>query len=146
MAKKLPLKERAISAAVVIPIAIIVVVLAFLQYNWSNQVSEATSLRLADSLQMSMINWHLDLFRDFSQICLALGADPDGEAPADVTGVCEIVRGLEGSSALPGVVVRHVHLAWGEQIRGRVCLVLIQAHGASYHRNCRGKCRICAKS
>ena len=55
-----------------------------LQYSWSNQVSEATSLRLADSLQMSMINWHLDLFRDFSQICLALGVDPDGEAPADL--------------------------------------------------------------
>ena len=81
---KLPFKERAISAAVVIPAAIIVVALAFLQYNWSTQVSEATSLRLADSLQMSMINWHLDFFRDFSQICLALGADPDGEAPADV--------------------------------------------------------------
>jgi signal transduction histidine kinase len=83
MAKR-PLKERAISAAVVIPAAIVIVALAFLQYNWSNQVSEATSLRLADSLQMSMINWHLDLFRDFSQICVALGIDPDGEAPADV--------------------------------------------------------------
>ena len=81
---KLPLKERAISAVVVIPAAIIVVALALLQYNWSNQVSEATSLRLADSLQMSMINWHLDLFRDFSQICVALDVDPDGEAPADL--------------------------------------------------------------
>jgi signal transduction histidine kinase len=81
---RLPFKERAISAVVVVPAAIIVVVLAFLQYNWSNQVSEATSLRLADSLQMSMINWHLDLFRDFSQICAALGVDPEGLAPPDV--------------------------------------------------------------
>ena len=81
---KLPFKERAVSAAVTIPAAIIVMVLAFLQYNWSNRVSEATSQRLADSLQMSMINWHLDFFRDFSQICLALGVDPDGRAPADV--------------------------------------------------------------
>ena len=68
---KMPFKERALSAVVVVPTAIIVIVLAYLQYSWSNQVSEATSLRLADSLQMSMINWHLDLFRDFSQICLA---------------------------------------------------------------------------
>src|SRR5579872_5283881 len=83
MAKR-PLKERAISAAVVIPAAIVIVALAFLQYNWSNQVSEATSLRLADSLQMSMINWHLDLFRDFSQVCIALGVDPAGEAPPDL--------------------------------------------------------------
>jgi signal transduction histidine kinase len=81
---RLPLKERAISAVVVIPAAIIVVALALLQYSWSNQVSEATSLRLADSLQMSMINWHLDLFRDFSQVCLALGVDPAGEAPPDL--------------------------------------------------------------
>ncbi len=81
---RLPLKERAISAIVVVPAAIIVVALAFLQYHWSNQVSEATSLRLADSLQMSMVNWHLDLFRDFSQICVALGVDPDGEPPADL--------------------------------------------------------------
>jgi signal transduction histidine kinase len=81
---RLPLKERAISAVVVVPAAIIVVALAFLQYHWSNQVSEATSLRLADSLQMSMINWHLDLFRDLSQICVALGVDPGGDAPADL--------------------------------------------------------------
>lgn len=81
---RLPLKERAISAVVVIPAAIVVVALAVLQYNWSNQVSEATSLRLADSLQMSMINWHLDLFRDFSQVCIALGVDPAGEAPPDL--------------------------------------------------------------
>lgn len=81
---KLPLKERAISAAVVVPAAIIVVALAFLQYNFSNQVSEATSLRLADSLQMSMINWHLDLFRNFSQICVALGVDRVGDEPPDL--------------------------------------------------------------
>jgi signal transduction histidine kinase len=81
---KLPFQERAISVAVVIPGAIIVVILAFVQYNWSNRVSQATSQRLADSLQMSMVNWHLDFFRDFSQICLALGVSPDGEAPADL--------------------------------------------------------------
>ena len=75
---------RAISAVVVIPAAIIVVTLAFLQYDWSNRVSEATSQRLADSLQMSMVNWHLDFFRGFSQICLALGIDPDETAPANL--------------------------------------------------------------
>lgn len=81
---KIPFKERALSAVVVVPTAVIVIVLAYLQYSWSNQVSEATSLRLADSLQMSMINWHLDLFRDFSQICLALDVDPNGDPPDDL--------------------------------------------------------------
>src|SRR5579871_5927777 len=103
MAKR-PLKERAISAAVVIPAAIIIVALAFLQYNWSNQVSEATSLRLADSLQMSMINWHLDFFRDFSQICVALGVDPDGEAPSDVQQIAKSFSEWKTGAAYPDLV------------------------------------------
>jgi signal transduction histidine kinase len=81
---KVPFKERALSAAVVVPAALVVIVLAALQYSWSNQVSEATSIRLADSLQMSMINWHLELYRDFSQICLTLGVDPEGEPLSDL--------------------------------------------------------------
>ncbi len=101
---RLPIKERAISAAVVIPAAIIIVVLAFLQYNWSNQVSEATSLRLADSLQMSMINWHLDFFRDFSQICVALGVDPDGEAPADMQQFARAFADWKAGAAYPELV------------------------------------------
>src|ERR1700679_3798031 len=99
-----PLKERAISAGVVIPAAIIIVALAFLQYSWSNQVSEATSLRLADSLQMSMINWHLDFFRDFSQICVALGIDPDGEAPSDVQQIAKSFSEWKTSAAYPDLV------------------------------------------
>lgn len=101
---RLPLKERAISAVVVIPAAIIVVALAFLQYNWSNQVSEATSLRLADSLQMSMINWHLDLFRDLSQICVALDVDPEGEAPADLQPFARSFAEWRAGAQYPGLV------------------------------------------
>jgi signal transduction histidine kinase len=96
--------ERAISAVVVIPAAIIVVTLAFLQYDWSNRVSEATSQRLADSLQMSMINWHLDFFRDFSQICLALGIDPDEAAPADLQQVAKSFVDWEGRAPYPELV------------------------------------------
>jgi len=101
---RLPLKERAISAVVVVPAAIIVVALAFLQYNWSNQVSEATSLRLADSLQMSMINWHLDLFRDFSQICVALGVDPEGDAPPDLQQFARSFADWKTGAAYPELV------------------------------------------
>ena len=69
---KLMGRQHAFTAAIVIPAAIVVVILAALQYRWSNQVSEATGIRLADSLQMSMMNWHLDFFRDFSDICVAM--------------------------------------------------------------------------
>ena len=100
----MPLKERAFSAVVVVPAAVIVIVLAVLQYSWSNQVSEATSLRLADSLQMSMINWHLDFFRVFSQICLTLGVDPDGDPPSDVQELARSFTEWKSGAAYPDLV------------------------------------------
>jgi signal transduction histidine kinase len=74
---KLHIKEREFSTVMIVLAVLVVIVLGLLQYRWSNQVSEATSIRLADSLQMSMINWHLDFFRVFSEICVALRVDSD---------------------------------------------------------------------
>src|SRR6266700_6957182 len=80
---KLPIKERAFTTGMIILAVVVVIVLGALQYRWSNQVSEATSIRLADSLQMSMINWHLDFFRDFSEICIAMRVEPGTAAQDD---------------------------------------------------------------
>jgi signal transduction histidine kinase len=80
---KLLIKERAFATGMIILAAIVVIVLGVLQYRWSNQVSEATSIRLADSLQMSMINWHLDFFRDFSEICIVMRGGPGTGAQDD---------------------------------------------------------------
>ncbi|HEY3825788.1 MAG TPA: HAMP domain-containing sensor histidine kinase [Bryobacteraceae bacterium] len=82
---RLPLKARTISTAVVIPSAIIVAALAVLEYRWSTRVSEATAVRLADSLQMSMMNWQKDFFRYFSEIGLSLRIDPVEDAPGRVS-------------------------------------------------------------
>lgn len=82
---RVPFKERSISTAVVIPSAIIVAALAVLQFRWSTRLSEATAVRLADSLQMSMMNWQKDFFRYFSEIGLALRIDPVEDAPGDVS-------------------------------------------------------------
>ena len=80
---KLHIKEREFSTVIIILAVMVVIVLGVLQYRWSNQVSEATSIRLADSLQMSMINWHLDFFRAFSEICLIMRVDPDSSTQDD---------------------------------------------------------------
>ncbi|HEV2523160.1 MAG TPA: HAMP domain-containing sensor histidine kinase [Candidatus Acidoferrales bacterium] len=80
---RMQIKEREFSTIIIILAVIVVIILGVLQYRWSNQVSEATSIRLADSLQMSMINWHLDFFRVFSEICLAMRVDSDSGAPAN---------------------------------------------------------------
>ncbi len=70
-------KHWGFSVALVAPAAVVLIVLAGLQYRWSNQVSQATSVRLADSLRMSMIDWHLDLFRNLAEACLTMRASPD---------------------------------------------------------------------
>ncbi|MGH9253923.1 MAG: sensor histidine kinase [Vicinamibacterales bacterium] len=65
-------KERAGLAAVLLVTGVVIVGLAILQYRWNRQASEATGVRLADALQLSMINWHLDLFRNLSEVCLTI--------------------------------------------------------------------------
>ncbi len=74
------MNERNLSKVLVIPTAVVVLVLAGLLYRWSNQVSESTSVRLADSLQMSMTNWHLNLYRDLSDVAGALRVDSENSA------------------------------------------------------------------
>ena len=78
-------------------------VLGVLQYRWSNQVSEATSIRLADSLQMSMINWHLDFFRAFSEICIALRVDPESRTQEDWNQYAQRYAEWKNSTADPAV-------------------------------------------
>lgn len=74
---KLPFGERALATILVVPTAIAVILLAIVQYRWSADVSSATSMRLADSLQMSMMSWHLNLFRDLSDVCVRLRLESD---------------------------------------------------------------------
>ncbi len=101
---KLSIRDRSFSTAVVILGAAVVTTLAVLQYRWSNQVSEATSVRLADSLQMSMINWHLDFFRDFSEICLALRMDPESSGSRGLDEYARRFAEWRSQAKYPGLV------------------------------------------
>jgi signal transduction histidine kinase len=67
-----PFRERAGLGAVLLLTAAAILGLAVLQYRWNRQASEATGVRLADALQLSMVNWHLDLFRNLSEVCLTI--------------------------------------------------------------------------
>ena len=78
------MKDRALTMAVVIT-TVVVIVLAVLQYNWSNEVSEATGVRLADTLQLSMINWHQDLLRNFSEVAVTMRMDPESDERGDLS-------------------------------------------------------------
>jgi len=101
---KLPIKERNFSTIIIVLAVVVVIVLGLLQYRWSNQVSEATSIRLADSLQMSMINWHLDFFRAFSEVCVALRVDPDSSAQEDWNQYARRFEDWKKTTANPNLV------------------------------------------
>ena len=77
------LEKRAGMAAVLLLTAALVVALAVLQYRSNTEASDATGVRLADALQLSMINWHLDLFRNLSEVCLAIRMTPDFSPDVD---------------------------------------------------------------
>ncbi len=82
---KIPFREHSVSTVVIIPSALIVIALGVLQYRWSSRISEATAIRLADSLQMSMINWQKDFFRYFSEVGLALRIDPIDDQSGNIS-------------------------------------------------------------
>jgi signal transduction histidine kinase len=101
---KLMIKERAFTTGMIILAVVVVIVLGVLQYRWSNQVSEATSIRLADSLEMSMVNWHLDFFRDFSEICIAMRVDPEAATQGDWNQYARRFDDWKKSTAHPNLV------------------------------------------
>lgn len=101
---KLPIKEREFSTIIIVLAVVVVIVLGLLQYRWSGQVSEATSIRLADSLQMSMINWHLDFFRALSDICVALRVDAEASTPKDWNTYATRFADWKKSAANPNLV------------------------------------------
>jgi signal transduction histidine kinase len=116
---KISFKEHTISTVVVIPSAIIVVALAVLQYRWSSRVSEATAIRLADSLQMSMMNWQKDFFRCFSEIGQALRIDPIDDQSADVGQYVRRFAEWKAAAKYPNVVSNFYVLESDADVRPR---------------------------
>jgi hypothetical protein len=61
-------------------IAILLIAIAVLQYRWNAQIRQATEVRMGADLESAMMNWHLDLYGEFSAICIALQIGPDSGA------------------------------------------------------------------
>jgi signal transduction histidine kinase len=99
-----PLGERALVTLLVVPTAIAVIMLAIVQYRWSEEVRSATSIRLADSLQMSMMSWHLNLFRDLSDVCLRLRLDSDSLGGHELEQTVRRFQEQQAAAEYPDVV------------------------------------------
>jgi signal transduction histidine kinase len=69
---KLPLTQRWSSFALVAALAAILVVLGVMQYRWSQEVSEAASVRMQSSLHVALLGWRQDLYREFGSVAQAL--------------------------------------------------------------------------
>jgi two-component system, OmpR family, sensor histidine kinase SenX3 len=69
--------DRVLTWAMPVVLSAILILLAVLQYRWSRQASEATTTRMQASLQNSMMNFRLDLSREFATMSLELQGDHD---------------------------------------------------------------------
>ena len=82
----------------------VVIALGVLQYRWNREASDATGVRLADALQLSMINWHLDLFRNLSEVGLTMRM-PAEAGPDDLTQYADRLEEWRSLARYPELVV-----------------------------------------
>jgi hypothetical protein len=66
--------------AVLFTMVVLLTAIAALHYRWTSEVSGANETRLARELESVMIKWHLDLYGEFSAVCVALQVGPDSGA------------------------------------------------------------------
>jgi len=67
-------------AAALAGIAVLIFAIGVMQYRWNYQIRQATEIRMGADLESAMMNWHLDLYGEFSAICVALQIGPDSGA------------------------------------------------------------------
>lgn len=82
---KLPNRDRRLPSAVLIAVAATLVLLAVFQYIWSEQAMRASTASMASLLRSSMLDWHMEFFHQFSDLCLAMRVNPDPDALEDKT-------------------------------------------------------------
>jgi signal transduction histidine kinase len=80
---KLFSKPQGILSPLVMAMLAVLIILAVLQYRWSMQVGEANEAQIGANLQALLMDWHMDLFREFSGIAIALQVGPDSGARDD---------------------------------------------------------------
>src|ERR1700751_3952771 len=87
--RRSPLQQRArpvvpwLWLIALVSVAILLSTIGFLQYRWNNQIKQATEVRMGIDLESVMMKWHLDLYGEFSAICVALQVGPDSGARDD---------------------------------------------------------------
>ena len=87
--------------------AVLLAVLAFLQYRWTNEATAASEMRIGAELESLMMKWHGDLYGEFSAICTAMQVGPDSGARDTWNDYLE--RYVEWNNALPHETLPNVY-------------------------------------
>ncbi len=115
---RIPLKARLGTATAIATAAAVVVALGVLQYRWNREASDATGVRLADALQLSMINWHLDLFRNLSEVSLTMRMPVGDTSRSDIEQYADRLEEWRSLARYPELVANVYIVSRTEQ--GRV--------------------------
>ena len=86
---------------------VLLVVLAVLQYRWTNEATAASEMRIGAELESLMMKWHGDLYGEFSAICTAMQVGPDSGARDTWSDYLE--RYVEWNSAAPHEALPNVY-------------------------------------
>jgi signal transduction histidine kinase/type II secretory pathway pseudopilin PulG len=71
-------KSSILSFAILLALAVILILLAVLQYQWSGQVSEAERERLQKSLNSAAHQFQEEFYRELVRVCTAFQLGPEG--------------------------------------------------------------------
>jgi signal transduction histidine kinase len=72
--------SRLVWSVAVCGIAVLLIGVGALQYRWNGQIKRSSELRVGADLESTIMKWHLNLYREFSTICIALQVGPDSGA------------------------------------------------------------------
>src|SRR5262249_48140944 len=70
------IKERILSWLMPLALAAVLVALAFLQYRWSLEVSNATTTQMQVNLHNALLTFRQDLSGELARLGLEVGGDP----------------------------------------------------------------------
>src|SRR6266481_67225 len=110
--------QRPLVLGMVVVSVIALCIVAFLQYRWTTQVSEASEIRMGNNLQLMMMDWHLDFYREFAAVCVALQVGPDSGAQDGWNAYAQRYSDWRRTAAT-AELVKNVYILESSQIKPR---------------------------
>ncbi|HLI30324.1 MAG TPA: hypothetical protein VKV79_04395, partial [Terriglobia bacterium] len=97
-------RSSALPILVVVALTVILIVLAFLQVRWSNQVSHADRERLQTSLHTAVNRFRRDFDRELLRVCWTFDVDSGGVDPKSLQNYADRYEDWVEDSLHPALV------------------------------------------